>query len=200
MTREKGSNEARMPQARNGPAPEQGGGRLKSPPKGRYVQQRFRVSHAGLAHGGGTRPNHEAAHRGAACRGADAAAGVWDLRRHRPGVARSCGDDRRGGMVATPALKRAAWVGAAGLAAGLIIILAWHGRRPDPGLVRFEPGGVMVHLRLEDVVEVQVRAGNHHQSFARSPTGTWSMARTPVPVETVQRLESGLRFLHVSAP
>ena len=27
-----------MPQARNGPAPEQGGGRLKSPPKGRYVQ------------------------------------------------------------------------------------------------------------------------------------------------------------------
>src|SRR6266705_1063747 len=38
MTREKGSNEARMPQARNGPAPEQGGGRLKSPPKGRYVQ------------------------------------------------------------------------------------------------------------------------------------------------------------------
>jgi len=56
-------------------------------------------------------------------------------------------------MVATPALKRAAWVGAAGLAASLIIILAWHGRRPDPGLVRIEPGGVMVHLRLEDVVE-----------------------------------------------
>ena len=103
-------------------------------------------------------------------------------------------------MVATPALKRAAWVGAAGLAAGLIIILAWHGRRPDPGLVRFEPGGVMVHLRLEDVVEVQVSAGNHHQSFARSRAGTWSIARTPVPVETVQRLESGLRFLHVSAP
>jgi len=103
-------------------------------------------------------------------------------------------------MVATPALKRAAWVGAAGLAASLIIILAWHGRRPDPGLVRIEPGGVMVHLRVEDVVEVQVRARNHHQSFARSRTGTWSIARTPVPVETAQRLESGLRFLHVSAP
>src|SRR5216684_226520 len=40
MTREKGSNEARMPQARNGPAPEQGGGRLKSPPAGRFVQHR----------------------------------------------------------------------------------------------------------------------------------------------------------------
>ena len=58
----------------------------------------------------------------------------------------------------------------------------------------------MVHLRLEDVVEVQVRAGNHHQSFARSHAETWSIAGTPVPVETVQRLESGLRFLHVSAP
>jgi site-specific DNA-methyltransferase (adenine-specific) len=30
-----------MPQARNGPAPEQGGGRLKSPPKGRYVHPPF---------------------------------------------------------------------------------------------------------------------------------------------------------------
>ena len=103
-------------------------------------------------------------------------------------------------MVATPALKRATWVGAAGLAAGLIIVLAWHGRRPDPGLVRFEPGGVMVHLRLEDVVELQVRAGNHHQSFARSHTGTWSTAGAPVPAEMVQHLERGLRFLHVSAP
>jgi len=103
-------------------------------------------------------------------------------------------------MVATPALKRAAWVGAAGLAAGLIIVLAWHGRRPDPGLVRFEPGGVMVHLPLEDIVEVQVIAGNHHQSFARSHTGTWSTAGAPVPAEMVQHLERGLRFLHVSAP
>ena len=86
-------------------------------------------------------------------------------------------------MVATPALKRAAWIGAAGCAASLIIVLAWHGRRPDPGLVRFEPGGVMVHLRLEDVIEVQVIAGNHEQSFARSRTGTWSTVSAPVPAE-----------------
>ena len=103
-------------------------------------------------------------------------------------------------MVAAPALKRAAWVGAAGLAAGLIIVLAWHGRRPDPGLVRFEPGGVMVYLRLEDIVEVQVHAGSHSQNFTRSYPGAWSATSAPVPAERVQHLERGLRFLHVSAP
>ena len=103
-------------------------------------------------------------------------------------------------MVAASALKRTAWLAAVGLAAGLIIVLAWHGRRPDPGLARFEPGGVMPHLRLEDIVEVQVRAGNHHQSFVRSHTGTWTAASVPVPAEIVQHLEHGLRFLRVSAP
>ena len=103
-------------------------------------------------------------------------------------------------MVETAALKRAAWVGGAGLAAGLIVVCAWHGHRPDPGLVRFEPGGVMLQVRVEDIVEVQVRAGNHQQSFTRSPAGTWSTAGAPMPAEIVQHLERGLRFLQVSAP
>ena len=103
-------------------------------------------------------------------------------------------------MVETAALKRAAWVGGAGLAAGLIVVFAWHGRRPDPGLVRFEPGGVMLQVRVEDIIEVQVSAGNRQQSFTRSPAGTWSTARALVPAEIVQRLERGLRFLQVSAP
>jgi hypothetical protein len=57
----------------------------------------------------------------------------------------------------------------------------------------------MLQLRLEDVVEVQVRAGNHQQRLTRLPAGTWSTARAPVPAEIVQRLERGPRFLHVSA-
>src|SRR5262249_7511698 len=68
------------------------------------------------------------------------------------------------------------------------------------GLVRFEPGGVMVHLHVEDVIEIQVRAGDYSQSFARTPTGIWSSAGAPLPEGLVQRLERGLRFLHVSAP
>ena len=103
-------------------------------------------------------------------------------------------------MVAAPALKRAAWIGGAGLAASVLLVLAWHGHRPDPGLVRFEPRGVMLQLRVEEIVEVQVSAGHHQQSFTRSPAGTWSTAGAPVPAEIVQRLERGLRFLQVSAP
>ena len=103
-------------------------------------------------------------------------------------------------MVAAPALKRVAWIGAAGFAAGLILALAWHGQRPDPGLVRFEPGGVMVHLHADDVTAIRVSAGDRSQSFARTAAGTWSTAGVPVPAVLVQHLERGLRFLHGSAP
>jgi hypothetical protein len=58
----------------------------------------------------------------------------------------------------------------------------------------------MLQVRVEEIVEVQVSAGNHQQSFTRSPAGTWSTAGAPVPEEIVQRLERGLRFLQVSAP
>jgi hypothetical protein len=103
-------------------------------------------------------------------------------------------------MVAAQALKRGAWVGTAGLAAGLILVLALHGRRPDPGLVRFIPAGVMLHLLPEDVVEVRVRAGDRLQSFMRPVAGGWHTANTPVSEEIARRLDSSLHFLHVSAP
>ena len=103
-------------------------------------------------------------------------------------------------MVAAPALKRAAWIGGAGLAACMMLVLAWHGRRPDPGLVRFEPAGVMLHLRVEDVREVQVLAGDQQLRFTRSHAGTWRTTRAPVLAETMQHLDRGLRFLHVTAP
>jgi hypothetical protein len=103
-------------------------------------------------------------------------------------------------MVAAPALKRAAWLGGAGLAVSVLLVLAWHGRRPDPGLGRFEPAGVMRHLRVEDIREVEVLAGEQQQRFTRSPAGNWHSARAPVPTETAHHLERGLRFLHVTAP
>ena len=103
-------------------------------------------------------------------------------------------------MVAAQALKRGAWLGAAGLAASLIMVLAWHGRRPDPGLVRFVPAGVMRHLAPEDVLEVRVRVGDRLQSFARSAAEGWHTAGTLVSEERARRLDSGLRFLYVSAP
>lgn len=101
--------------------------------------------------------------------------------------------------MAAQALKRAALLGTAGLAASLIMVLALHGRRPDPGLGRFAPAGVMLHLPPDDVVEVQVRAGDRLQSFTRAVAGGWNTGGTPVSEENARRLDSGLRFLHVSA-
>jgi len=99
-------------------------------------------------------------------------------------------------MVAAPALKRVAWIGAAGFAAGLILALAWHGQRPDPGLVRFEPGGVMVHLHADDVTAIRVSAGDRSQSFARTAAGTWSAAFVPVPAVLVEQLYFKTGLLH----
>lgn len=103
-------------------------------------------------------------------------------------------------MVAAP-LKRYAWAGAAVFAAAVIVALALHGRRPEPGLVRFEAAGVMLHLAPERVSEVQVAAGARRWTFTRAGTGGWTVAGAAVASrDWASRIESGLRFLHVSAP
>jgi hypothetical protein len=58
----------------------------------------------------------------------------------------------------------------------------------------------MLHLRLEDVREVQVLAGDQQWRFTRAPAGHWRTRGASVPTETAQHLERGLRFLHVTAP
>lgn len=104
-------------------------------------------------------------------------------------------------MVASPALKRGRWVGAAVVAAAVVIALASHGRRPDPGLVRFEPGGVMLHILPERVTDVRVLQADRGWQFTRAGAGAWAAAGSPLgPADLGTRLDTGLRFLHVSAP
>ncbi len=103
-------------------------------------------------------------------------------------------------MAAAP-LKRYAWAGAAVLAAAIIAALALHGRRPEPGLVRFEAGGVMLHIAPERVREVRVTAGDRRWTFTRVDAGGWTVAGAAVVSrDWTSRIESGLRFLHVSTP
>lgn len=90
--------------------------------------------------------------------------------------------------MAAPALTRSAWPAAAVLAAAVIVTLALHGGRPEPGLVRFEAAGVMLHIAPERVREVRVTAGDRRWQFTRARGGEW------------RRIEGGLRFLHASAP
>jgi hypothetical protein len=105
-------------------------------------------------------------------------------------------------VVATPAVRRALWGGAAGTAAVLIAALALHGQRPEPGLVRFEPAGLMLHLPPERVAEVEVTAGAVWRRFVRTGPGAWAAdgsAAAP-PAGFSAALERALHLLNVSAP
>jgi hypothetical protein len=103
--------------------------------------------------------------------------------------------------VGAPALRRAAWAVAATLAAGVILTLAFHGRRPDPSLARFEAAGVMLAIAPESVTEVEIARGAHRWRFVRAGAGGWTAPPGPPPGERVRTgIDGGLHFLHVSAP
>jgi hypothetical protein len=104
-------------------------------------------------------------------------------------------------VVDAPALRRLLWPGAAVLAAGVIIALAVYGHRPDPSLARFEAAGVMLSVQPDSVTEVVVSRGERRWRFERTDAKGWAAAPGPAPGESVgAHLDSGLRFLHVSAP
>jgi len=108
--------------------------------------------------------------------------------------------------VGAPALRRLLWPGAAVLAAGVIIALAVYGHRPDPSLARFEAAGVMLSIQPDSVTEVVVSQGERRWRFERRDATGWAAAPGPPLREGVggesvaTHLDSGLRFLHVSAP
>ena len=100
-----------------------------------------------------------------------------------------------------PALRRFVWTGAAVLAAGVIIALALSGHRPDRSLARFEAAGVMLVVPPDAVTEVVVSQGERRWRFERTSATGWAAPPGPPPREHVRaHLDSGLRFLHVSAP
>ena len=97
------------------------------------------------------------------------------------------------------------WMGGVVLAAGVIIALASYGHRPDPSLARFEAAGIMLPIPPDTVTEVVVSQGERRWRFERAASKAWTAAGPPsgegVGAEGVgSRVDSGLRFLHVSAP
>jgi hypothetical protein len=102
-------------------------------------------------------------------------------------------------VVAAPALRRLGWIGAAVVAAAVLLALALHGRRPDPAMVRFEAAGVMIQTPPAAVRRVVVSAGEHRRAFVRDGAGPW-LPDGAAAGDPGDRIERGLRFLHVSAP
>lgn len=102
--------------------------------------------------------------------------------------------------MAAPALTRWAWPAAAFAAAAFLAILASYGQRPEPGLARFEPAGVMRHVLPERVAVVEIQAGTRQWRFTRVEGG-WTTADGARPDERLAlAVEQGLKFLSVSAP
>lgn len=104
--------------------------------------------------------------------------------------------------MASPALRRTAWIGAAVVAVGVIGGLAFYGRRPDPGLVQFRAGGVMLRIPPERVTEVEVAEGGRRWRFTRADAGEWvaALGSPRASGDFARQLDRGLRFLNVSAP
>jgi hypothetical protein len=94
------------------------------------------------------------------------------------------------------------WPVAAALAAGFIGLLAFQGERPEPGLARFAPAGLLADWPLHQVISVDVDAGTNHRSFRRDSGGFWRPkdADAATAADLVERIETGLKLLHNSAP
>ena len=88
------------------------------------------------------------------------------------------------------------------LAFGFIAVLAFQGERPEPGLARFAPAGLLAAWPVEQVSSVEVGAGARHRSFRRGPGGGW----LPEPADPAdaarlaEHIETGLKLLRNSAP
>jgi hypothetical protein len=105
-------------------------------------------------------------------------------------------------VVAPTRLSQYAWPAAAALAAGFIGVLALHGGRPEPGLTRFEPAGVLSDWQPREVVAVEVGSAAGRRAFRRDADGGWRIEpsdEAPAAALTEQ-IELGLKLLHNSAP
>ena len=80
--------------------------------------------------------------------------------------------------------------------------MAFEGERPEPGLARFAPAGLLADWPVQQVVSVEVSAGAHHRSFRRDPGGLWRPEAVDAAsaADLAERIETGLTLLHNSAP
>jgi hypothetical protein len=105
-------------------------------------------------------------------------------------------------VVAAAIVMRWRWPVAAALAAGFIVVLAFHGERPEPGLGRFEAAGLLATWPAEDVAALEVGAGPARRSFRLVPGRGWSLEGADAAVSPVlaERIATALKLLRNSAP
>jgi hypothetical protein len=102
--------------------------------------------------------------------------------------------------VAATAVKLWGWSFAAALAAGFLGFLAFHGERPEAGLGRFEPAGLLVNWPLEDVAAIEISAGAEQRSYRRAAGSGWRGEGRALSASAEERIAMGLKLLHNSPP
>jgi hypothetical protein len=98
-------------------------------------------------------------------------------------------------------VKTWAWIAGAAAAGAALLAIALHGERPDAGLARFQPNGVMVAIPPARVSAVELRRADRTWRFSRTPTG-WTALPDPAPGtrDPTSLVDMGLRLLHGSVP
>jgi hypothetical protein len=97
-------------------------------------------------------------------------------------------------------MKLWGWSFAAALAAGFLGFLAFHGERPQAGLGRFEPAGLLVNWPLDDVAAIEISDGTEQRSYRRVAGSGWRGEGDALPPNAEERIATGLKLLHNSAP
>ena len=78
--------------------------------------------------------------------------------------------------MAQAGVKRIAWPVAAAVAVALLAALAVHGERPQSGIMRAVPAGVLAGWDLLQITEVAVATGGSARTFRRGEAGQWRVA------------------------
>lgn len=99
-------------------------------------------------------------------------------------------------------VRRWGWPIAALLAAMFLALLAFDGERPEPGLARFAPAGLLADWPAREVAAIEVDAATQRRMFRREPGGIWRADAAGVAAmpDLAERIETGLTLLRNSAP
>lgn len=92
------------------------------------------------------------------------------------------------------------WPVAAAAAAGFIALLALHGERPEPGMARFAPAGLLAGWQLQQVVTVEIADGAGRRVFRRDAGGVWQAGDGAAAAELARQIGDALTLLRNSPP
>lgn len=108
--------------------------------------------------------------------------------------------------MASALIGRIGWPVAATLAAALLVVLALHGERPEPGLARFKAAGLMTTFTPAEAREVDISKGQRTWRFRRDGT-LWRRLDGSQPAAPddrgridTDRIDAALKLLRDSGP